>query len=110
MTLHTEIFWTLTNDEPLAAAVRGMGVRAVANSLAVSPQTVSNWLGGSNIPDWAMARMCQLVGFESPMVNVRDMRRNGGAVARELSFTGGIRRKSRGRPRKVAADTDTVAV
>jgi hypothetical protein len=52
--------------------------------------------------------MCQLVGFELPMVNVRDLRRNGGAVAREIGFTGGIRRKARGRPRKSPQTADTV--
>jgi hypothetical protein len=108
MNVHAEVFWTLTRTDEMAEAVRKHGVRAVAGSLSVSPQTVSNWLAGSNIPDWAMARMCQLVGFDVPMVNVRDLRRNGGAVAREIGFTGGIRRKSRGRPRKSPQTADTV--
>jgi hypothetical protein len=103
MNVHAEVFWTLATNDEMSAAIRAHGVRAVAAEISVSPQTVSNWLAGSNVPDWAMARMCQIVGFELPMVHVRDLRRNGGSVARELSFTGAIRRKARGRPRKVAA-------
>lgn len=95
-----EIFWTLSPDDDAHKALSAMGCRVVAAAVNVSPQTVCNWLNGARIPDASFARACEAANITQPMLRVRDIRRNGGAVMREYNFTGGIVKKSAGRPRK----------
>ena len=100
MNAHVEIFWTLSPDDDAYKALAAIGVRRLAALVNVSPQTVCNWLNGGRIPDASFARACEAANLRQPMLTVRDLRRNGGAVMREYKFTGGIVKKSAGRPRK----------
>ena len=108
MNAHAEIFWTLTPDDDAHKALSAMGCRAVAAAVNVSPQTVCNWLNGARIPDASFARACEAANIRQPMLTVRDLRRNGGAVMREFKFTGGMVKKSAGRPRKSRPEPATV--
>ena len=114
---HVELTWKIRSEGSLSAAMRAHGLRRLATLCEVSPQTMCNWAAGMPVPDWAMGRICNAIGWSRPLVRYRALATgpNGkpigdGVSVAEIGWVGGIVKKARGRkPATAPVATDEPA-
>ena len=93
MTPRVAVTWEIFDGDQIHAGIREFGVRRMARTVEVSPQTVANWMAGTPIPDAAMVRIAHALGLETPRVRAVDVKSPPGARHTRIHFHDGILRK-----------------
>lgn len=89
------VSWVLERADHIACGIRAFGVRRMATECKVTPQTISNWLAGTAMPEAHLATICRVLGFPSPMLTAHDVETNtdAGAPERVLSWLDSVKQK-----------------
>jgi hypothetical protein len=88
-----QVSWALERADHITAGVRVFGVRRMATECKVTPQTISNWLAGTPVPEAHLATICRVLGFPAPMLTAQDVESTADAPARIVSWLDSVKQK-----------------